>query len=139
MTYSQPLILITNDDGIHSDGINLLQKIIKKYSSNLLVIAPNKNNSGAGHSITLSRPIRIKNIKNNMYSCDGTPTDCVLIGIKEVLKGKKPDLIISGINEGANLGDDLTYSGTVCAAMEGALLGINSLALSLEIRNKSMI
>ena len=131
----EPLILITNDDGIYSQGITKIHAVLEKYSDNIFIVAPRENCSGCGHSITLSRPVRINKISENIFSCDGTPTDCILLSLQEVLKGKKPDLIISGINIGANLGDDITYSGTVSAAMEGALLGINSLALSVEVKN----
>ena len=135
MSKKDPVILITNDDGVQSPGLKKIHSLISRYSKNVIIVAPSKNCSGSGHSITLANPIRINKISNNFYSCTGTPTDCILLGIQEVLKGKKPDLIISGINIGANLGDDVTYSGTVSAAMEGALLGINSLALSVAVKN----
>ena len=135
MSKKEPVILITNDDGIESPGLKKIQSLISRYSKNVIVVVPSKNCSGSGHSITLETPIRINKISNNFYSCTGTPTDCILLSIQEVLKGKKPDLIISGINIGANLGDDATYSGTVSAAMEGAMLGINSLALSVAVKN----
>ena len=135
MSKKEPVILITNDDGIESPGLKKIQSLISRYSKNVIVVVPSKNCSGSGHSITLETPIRINKISNNFYSCTGTPTDCILLSIQEVLKGKKPDLIISGINIGANLGDDVTYSGTVSAAMEGAMLGINSLALSVDVKN----
>ena len=135
MSKKDPVILITNDDGVQSPGLKKIHSLISRYSKNVIIVAPSKNCSGSGHSITLANPIRINKISNNFYSCTGTPTDCILLSIQEVLKGKKPDLIISGINIGANLGDDATYSGTVSAAMEGALLGIKSLALSVAVKN----
>jgi len=125
-----PLILITNDDGIESLGLKEIIKIIKKITTNYIVVAPESNCSGYGHSITLSRPIRLNLVSKNFYSCDGTPTDCIMIAISKILKNRKPDLIISGINIGENIGDDVTYSGTVGAAFEGSLLNIKSIAIS---------
>jgi len=123
-------ILVSNDDGIHAAGINLLAESLQSLGD-VHVVAPDRERSGAGHSLTLHRPIRIFNRGDQRYAVDGTPTDCVMLGILEVFKGAKPDLIVSGINHGANLGDDVTYSGTVSAALEGTLLGIPSLAFSL--------
>ena len=125
-----PLILITNDDGIESLGLKEIIKIIKKITTNYIVVAPESNCSGYGHSITLSRPIRLNLVSKNFYSCDGTPTDCIMIAISKILRNRKPDLIISGINLGENIGADVTYSGTVGAAFEGALLNIKSIAIS---------
>lgn len=126
----EPLILITNDDGVESLGLKEIIEIIKKITSNYIVVAPESNCSGFGHSITLLRPLRLNLISKNFYSCDGTPTDCVMIANSKILKKRKPDLIISGINIGENMGDDVTYSGTVGAAFEGALLNIKSMAVS---------
>ena len=130
----EPLILITNDDGINSKGLEIITKIVQKITANYLVVAPDKNCSGYGHSITLAKPIRLNTVDEKLFSCDGTPTDCVMIALSEILKGKMPDLIISGINMGYNLGGDITYSGTVGAALEGAFSGIKSIAIS---KNKS--
>ena len=137
MTLKRPLILLTNDDGINSDGVKKINTCASLLSDNIYLAAPESNCSGFGHSITLSRPLRINKLSKNIYSCDGTPTDSILLFIQEVLKGKKPDVILSGINLGSNLGDDLTYSGTVCAAFEGALLGVKSIAVSLEKKQNS--
>ena len=122
-------ILISNDDGVHSEGIIVLANELKKIAK-VVVVAPDRERSAAGHSLTLQHPLRIEKIRKNFYSVDGTPTDSVILGVNEILK-KKPDIVISGINKGANLGDDITYSGTVAAAIEGTLLGIPSFAVSL--------
>jgi len=123
------LILLTNDDGIYAEGLNALEKELKKFADTLLV-APDREQSAASHSLTLTRPLRLNERGPNRYSCDGTPTDCVMLAIHRLLKHKLPDLLISGINHGANMGEDVTYSGTVAAAIEGSILGITSLAVS---------
>ena len=123
-------ILITNDDGIHAQGIGVLERIARTISDDVWVIAPETEQSATGHSLTLRRPLRLHKYSQQRFSVDGTPTDSVLIGVNEVLKAKKPDLILSGVNKGGNLGEDITYSGTVAAAMEGTLLGIPSFAFS---------
>ena len=115
---TQPLILITNDDGVDSKGLELIIEIVRDITSNYIVVAPKNNCSGYSHSITLSRPIRLNKLCDKLYSCNGSPTDCVMIALSLLFKSKKPDLIISGINLGENLGDDVTYSGTVGAALE---------------------
>ena len=122
-------ILVTNDDGIHAPGIALLEEIARQFSDDVWVVAPADNQTGAGHSLTLSSPVRLRKHAERRWSVTGTPTDAVTMGLKVVLDAA-PDLILSGINAGANLGDDITYSGTVSAAMEGALAGIRSIALS---------
>ena len=127
---TEPLILITNDDGVDSKGLEVILKIVNNITSNYIVVAPTKNCSGFGHSITLSRPIRLYKLREKLYSCDGSPTDCVMIALSEILKNKKPDLLISGVNIGENIGDDVSYSGTVGAALEGAFSGIKSIAIS---------
>ena len=121
-------ILVTNDDGVHSDGIHALAGALKALGE-VVVVAPHIEASAIGHALTLRRPLRIDTIAPNVYAIDGTPTDCVNIAITHVLKGK-PELIVSGINKGWNLGDDVTYSGTVSGALEGALLGVPSIAVS---------
>ncbi|MFH1823805.1 MAG: 5'/3'-nucleotidase SurE [Candidatus Firestonebacteria bacterium] len=126
----KPKILITNDDGIYSNGINLLIKILKPLGD-LCVVAPLQEKSGAGHSITMHHPLRVRFLKKNVVAVEGTPTDCVMFGIYYLLNHKRPALLVSGINKGANLGDDITYSGTVSAALEGTLLGVPSMAVSL--------
>ena len=125
-----PRILVTNDDGVHAEGIRLLAEAVAPYGE-ITVVAPIQEASAIGHALTLRRPLRIDTIAPNVYAIDGTPTDCVNIAITHVLKGK-PELIVSGINKGWNLGDDVTYSGTVSGALEGALLGIPSIAVSTQ-------
>jgi len=122
-------ILLTNDDGIGAPGLYVLEKIAAKFSDDIWVVAPSEEQSGAGHSLTLTRPIRLREHAPRRYSVTGTPTDAVTMALKKVLPGP-PDLILSGVNRGANLGDDLTYSGTVSAAFEGALAGVRAIALS---------
>lgn len=123
-----PRILVTNDDGVHSEGIKLLAERLRPFGD-VCTVAPIQEASAVGHALTLRRPLRIETIAPDVYAVDGTPTDCVNIAITHVLRGK-PDLIVSGINKGWNLGDDVTYSGTVAGALEGALLEIPSIAVS---------
>lgn len=122
-------ILITNDDGIHSPGILALQQAMKEIGQTI-VIAPDRDNSAVSHSLTMNRPLKIHKLADNFYTIDGTPTDCVALGLKKILK-TPPDLLVSGINAGTNLGDDISYSGTVSAAIEGTMYGIPSMALSV--------
>lgn len=123
-------ILVSNDDGFFTDGIKALAAALRKIGE-VWVVAPDREQSASGHSLTLHRPIRVKAVKKaeNEYAVDGTPTDCVNVAIN-CLMDKKPDLVVSGINRGANLGDDVTYSGTVAAALESALLGVPAIAVS---------
>ncbi|MBS1114707.1 MAG: surE [Nitrospirae bacterium] len=123
------VILVTNDDGVHSPGIIALYKTMKNLG-NAYIVAPDRERSAAGHSLTMHRPLRAEEIRERVFSVNGTPTDCVTLGINKLLP-EKPDLIVSGINKGANLGDDITYSGTVAAAIEGTIFGIPSVAFSL--------
>ena len=125
-----PLILVTNDDGYRSQGIVSLADALRTIGD-IVVVAPTEEASAIGHALTLRRPLRIEQIRPNVYGVDGTPTDCVNIAITQVLAGKLPDLVVSGINKGWNLGDDVTYSGTVAGALEAALLGVPGLAISL--------
>jgi 5'-nucleotidase len=125
-----PRILVTNDDGVHSEGIKALADALRPFGD-ITVVAPIQEASAIGHALTLRRPLRIDDIGPNVFAVDGTPTDCVNLAITQVLKGK-PDLIVSGINKGWNLGDDVTYSGTVSGALEGALLEIPSIAVSTQ-------
>src|SRR5262249_55142477 len=127
-----PSILVTNDDGVHSPGIHALAAALRPLGD-VTIVAPVTESSAIGHALTLARPLRLERVATDsaVYSVDGTPTDCVNIALTMVLD-RKPDLVVSGINKGFNLGDDVTYSGTVAGAMEGALLGIPSLAVSLE-------
>ncbi len=122
-------ILLTNDDGINAPGLYVLEKIAAQLSDDIWICAPSEEQSGAGHSLTLTRPVRLRQHAPKRFSVTGTPTDAVTMGLRKVLPGP-PDLILSGVNRGANLGDDVTYSGTVSAALEGALAGIRSIALS---------
>lgn len=124
----RPTILVTNDDGIHSPGLKALAGALEEVGE-LSVIAPDRERSAAGHSLTLHKPLRATEIAPRWYVVDGTPTDCVTLGVMGVLK-ERPRLVVSGINLGANLGDDITYSGTVSAAVEGTLLGIPAVAIS---------
>src|SRR6186997_1873707 len=125
-----PLILVTNDDGVHSEGIRALADALRPLGD-ITVVAPIQEASAIGHALTLRRPLRIDTISDRVFAIDGTPTDCVNIAITHVLRAK-PDLIVSGINKGWNLGDDVTYSGTVSGALEGALQGIPSIAFSAQ-------
>jgi len=126
-------ILISNDDGIRATGLEVLERIARTISDDVWVVAPSEEQSGAGHSLTLRRPLRVRELAERRYAVEGTPTDCVLFAVRNILADHPPDLVLSGINRGGNLGDDVTYSGTVAAAMEGALLGIRSIALSQQI------
>lgn len=122
-------VLLTNDDGINAPGLYVLEKIAAQLSDDIWICAPSEEQSGAGHSLSLNRPVRLREHAPKRFSVTGTPTDAVTLALRKVLPGK-PDLILSGVNRGANLGDDITYSGTVAAAIEGALAGIRSIALS---------
>ncbi len=123
-------ILVTNDDGVHSEGIHALAAALERLGD-VIVVAPHLEASAIGHALTLRRPLRMEQLRERVYEVDGTPSDCVNIAITQIFGGL-PDLVVSGINKGYNLGDDVTYSGTVAGAMEGALLGVPSLAVSLE-------
>jgi 5'-nucleotidase len=122
-------ILLTNDDGINAPGLNVLERIARQLSDDIWICAPSEEQSGAGHSLTLTRPIRLRQHAERRFSVTGTPTDALTMGLKKVMP-EPPDLVLSGVNRGANLGDDVTYSGTVAAAIEGALAGVRSIALS---------
>ncbi len=122
-------ILVTNDDGVHAPGLEILFTQSRKLGETV-IIAPEHDNSAASHSLTMNRPLRVRQVDENIYTINGTPTDCVTIGIGKILP-KRPDLVISGINPGPNLGDDVSYSGTVSAAIEATMMGIPSIAVSL--------
>jgi 5'-nucleotidase len=126
-------ILVSNDDGIDAQGIKILVKVARALSDDVWVVAPESEQSAAGHSLTLRRPLRIRKVSAQRFAVDGTPTDCILLAVNKLLADRKPDLVLSGINRGGNLGEDITYSGTVAAAMEGTLMGIRSIALSQQI------
>ncbi len=123
-------ILISNDDGIEAPGIKMLERVARSLSNDVWVVAPETEQSAVAHSLTVRRPLRIRRLSRRRFAVDGTPTDSVLLGVRHVLKDRRPDLVLSGINRGANLGEDVTYSGTVAAAMEGTLLGVPSIAFS---------
>ncbi|WP_336981704.1 5'/3'-nucleotidase SurE [Altererythrobacter fulvus] len=129
-------ILLTNDDGINAPGMEVLEAIAAQLSDDVTVCAPAEENSGAGHSLTLHMPVRLREHGGRRYSVTGTPTDSVNLGLSKLFADGKPDLIISGINNGENLADDVTYSGTISAAMEGALAGIPAIALSQATRDR---
>lgn len=123
-------ILISNDDGINAPGIKVLEKVARSLSNDVWVVAPETEQSAAGHSLTIRRPLRVRKLSRRRFAVDGTPTDAVLLGINHVMKGKRPDLVLSGVNRGGNLGEDVTYSGTVAAAMEATILGVPAIAFS---------
>ena len=123
-------ILITNDDGIHARGIEVLEEIARGITDDVWVVAPDHEKSGASHSVSLTIPIRMRQLGEQRYQISGTPTDCVLMAVCEFMQDGPPTMIMSGINSGANLAEDISYSGTIAAAMEGTLLGIRSIALS---------
>ncbi len=122
-------ILITNDDGIHADGLKVLEQIARTLSDDVWVVAPETDQSGVAHALTLSDPLRVRKIADQHYAVRGTPTDCVILAIHKLMP-EKPDLVLSGVNRGENLADDVTYSGTVAGAIEGTVFGIPSIALS---------
>ncbi|CAM4067802.1 5'/3'-nucleotidase SurE [Vibrio neonatus] len=123
-------ILLSNDDGVHAQGLRVLAEELKQIAD-IVIVAPDRNRSGASNSLTLENPLRVDEIEPNVFSVQGTPTDCVHFALNELMKDDYPDLVLSGINHGANLGDDVLYSGTVAAAMEGHFLGVQSIAISL--------
>jgi 5'-nucleotidase len=123
-------ILLTNDDGIDAPGLHALRQIAEKIGTEVWIAAPETNQSGAGHSLSLNEPLRMRPVDERVYAVRGTPTDSVIMGVRFLLKDKRPDLVLSGINRGANMGEDVTYSGTIAGAFEGTQLGIRSLALS---------
>jgi 5'/3'-nucleotidase len=124
-------ILVTNDDGVHSDGIHALAAALA-HLGEVTIVAPHAEASAIGHALTLRRPLRMERLRDRVYEVDGTPTDCVNIAVTQVYTASSaPDIVVSGINKGYNLGDDITYSGTVAGALEGSLLGIPSIAVSL--------
>jgi 5'-nucleotidase len=131
-------ILLTNDDGVNATGLRVLEKIAAAFSDDIWIVAPSEEQSGAGHSLTLTVPVRLRKLGERRFCVTGTPTDSVMMGLAHVLGEQKPDLILSGVNRGANLGEDVTYSGTVSAAMEGALAGIPSIALSQSYAREGM-
>jgi 5'-nucleotidase len=129
-------ILLSNDDGIHAPGLAVLETIARAFSDDITIVAPIEEQSGAGRSLTLTRPIRLHAFGEKKFAVTGTPTDAVMMALAHVMKDNPPDLILSGVNRGANLAEDVTYSGTVAAAMEGAMAGIRSVAMSQVYRRE---
>jgi len=123
-------ILLTNDDGIHARGLDVLCQIAAELSDDVWVVAPETEQSGGSRSLTLSDPLRVRRIEDRTFAVNGTPTDCVLMGVAKLIEGRQPDLVLSGVNHGQNIADDVTYSGTIAGAMEGSCSGISSIALS---------
>ena len=128
------VILVTNDDGVHSPGLHSLYNAMKELGD-AYIVAPDRERSAVSHSLTMHRPLKVEKLRERIYSINGTPTDCVAIGIHKILP-ERPVLVVSGINKGANLGDDITYSGTVSAAIESTIMGIPACAISLVINEK---
>jgi len=126
-------ILVTNDDGIAAPGLDVLRTIARSLSDDVWVVAPETDQSGVSRSLTLHEPLRCREVAEQVYAVKGTPTDCVIMGTRHLLGGIQPDLVLSGVNRGQNIADDVHYSGTIAGAMEGAIFGIPSLALSLAV------
>jgi 5'-nucleotidase len=123
-------ILVTNDDGIHAPGLEAAENIARALSDDVWVVAPETEQSGASHSLTLTEPLRIRDAGERRFAVRGTPTDCVMMAMHEIIPDARPGLVLSGVNRGGNMAEDVTYSGTIAAAMEGAMLGVPSIALS---------
>lgn len=126
---NEPVLLVTNDDGVYAPGIRALFDAVRPLGR-AVIVAPERDKSAVSHSLTMNRPLKVREVETDVYTLDGTPTDCVTIGMNKVLS-RRPDLIVSGINPGPNLGDDISYSGTVSAAIEGTMYDVPSLAFSL--------
>ena len=123
-------ILVTNDDGIHAPGLKAAEQIARALSDDVWVVAPETEQSGASHSLTLTEPLRIRDAGERRFAVRGTPTDCVMMAMHQIIVDERPGLVLSGVNRGGNMAEDVTYSGTIAAAMEGAMLGVPSIALS---------
>lgn len=132
LTLSKARVLITNDDGLDAPGITLLHELVRPLVAEVVVCAPEWEQSGSSHTATISRPLRLRQAGEGMYGVDGTPADCVIMGIAEVMKGRKPDLVLSGINNGANQGEDVNYSGTLAACFEATLMGVPAIGFSQD-------
>ncbi|MBL8832909.1 MAG: 5'/3'-nucleotidase SurE [Rhodospirillales bacterium] len=128
-------ILVVNDDGIAAPGIALLERVARTLSRDVWVVAPETEQSAVSHSLTIRRPLRVRHLKGNRFAVDGTPTDCVMLAIQEIMRDRPPTLCISGVNRGGNLADDVTYSGTIAAAMEATILGVPAIALSQVVNH----
>jgi 5'-nucleotidase len=131
-------ILLTNDDGVNARGLRVLESVARRFTDDIWTVAPTEEQSGAGHSLTLTQPVRLRKFDDRRFAVTGTPTDAVMLALAHVMKDSPPDVILSGINRGANLAEDVTYSGTVSAAMEGALAGVRSIALSQAYSREGM-
>ncbi len=127
--HAQPLILVTNDDGVYAPGLRQLSEGLQE-TGHTIIVAPDRDNSAVSHSLTLDRPLMVRELSRDIYTLNGTPADCVTIALEKILP-RKPDIVVSGINPGANLGHDISYSGTVSAAKEGTIRGVPSMALSM--------
>ena len=123
-------ILITNDDGVHAPGLKIAEDIARQFTNDVFVIAPEFEQSGVAHSLSLNDPLRLREISPRHFAVKGTPTDCVIMGVRKIMLDRPPDLVISGVNCGQNVAEDVSYSGTIAGAMEGTILGIPSIALS---------
>ncbi len=132
-------ILITNDDGIHAEGLGVCEQIGRALSDDVWIIAPEYDQSGVSHSLSLNDPLRLREIGERHFAVRGTPTDCIIMGARHILKGRPPDLVLAGVNRGRNAGEDVIYSGTVAGAVEGTILGIPSLALSQAYLSRSKV
>jgi 5'-nucleotidase len=130
-------ILVTNDDGIHSEGLDICAEIGRALSDEVWILAPEFDQSGVSHSLSLNDPLRLREVGERRFAVKGTPTDCVIMGARHVIKDRPPDLVLSGVNRGRNAGEDVIYSGTVAGAVEGTILGIPSLALSQAYKSRS--
>jgi 5'-nucleotidase len=130
-------ILVTNDDGIHSEGLDVCAEIGRALSDDVWVVAPEYDQSGVSHSLSLNDPLRLRPVDEKRFAVKGTPTDCVIMGAKHILKDRQPELVLSGVNRGRNAGEDVIYSGTVAGAVEGTILGIPSFALSQAYMSRS--
>jgi 5'-nucleotidase len=123
-------ILLTNDDGINAPGLAVLERIARGLSDDIFIVAPETDQSGVAHSLSLNNPLRLREISPRHFAVQGTPTDCVIMGVRKIMADGAPDLVLSGVNRGQNVAEDVTYSGTIAATMEGALIGVPSIALS---------
>src|SRR3954447_2870431 len=123
-------ILVTNDDGIHAPGLGVAERIAAALSDDVWIVAPETDQSGVSHSLSLNDPLRLREVEARRFAIKGTPTDCVIMGLRHVMRDVRPDLVLSGVNRGQNVAEDVTYSGTVAGAMEGTILGVRSVALS---------
>jgi 5'-nucleotidase len=135
-------ILCTNDDGIHAPGLKVIEEIARQISDDVWVVAPELDQSGVSHSLSLNDPLRLREVSERHYAVRGTPTDCVIMGSRHIMGEQKPDLVLSGVNRGRNVAEDVVYSGTIAGALEGTILGLPSFALSqefsMETRNKPL-